>query len=153
MIEMTEPQPPAKEQALRSLESQIGASLPVDYRRFVLKHNGGWSHAYCMDYREKGYAKRQRFSVYHWLHCGLLKGRTSLLSVEAVLRNMSGELPEKAVPFAIEDQGDPLLLMLEPSRYGSVYFFSSRVVSGNLIKLAKSFTGFINGLKLDRIRA
>lgn len=154
MIEMTEPQPPATPQALLALEKQLGVSLPDDYRRFVLKHNGGWSHDYGMTYHEeKGDASPQRLSIFHWFAVGLSKKQTGILGVEEVLKNMSGELPGKAVPFAGDDLGDPLLLMLEPSDYGSVYFFSFQMIAGNMIKLAGSFSEFINGLTLDRRRS
>jgi hypothetical protein len=136
---------------LAAIEEEIGASLPPDYRAFLLLKNGGWFYRdilFPMPTNEIGVnlgiriVCRLREPVGEELH-----------DLRNVMDVHSGRIPPGTVPIA--DDGDNLILLDVGSEvYGTVWLWvrddeMSKEASENRIFVAPSFDLFAAGCRRD----
>jgi len=101
---------------LDKLEVRLGYKMPDDFRRFLLKYNGGMPFPYYYDVQgwQEPHAAVNEFN-------GILPGLYN--DIEVNLENRKGRLPEGFIPIANDPGGNTLLLSLVDETLGKVYFW------------------------------
>jgi anti-sigma B factor antagonist len=144
LIENTVP-PPTEEQ-VQAFESEIGTSLPQDYRAFLAHCNGGWADM-----------KIQHDAVYIMSINGLRKGHEYSLSY---CRRFIGNRIPKSLIWIMNDPGGNLICLGVTGRdRGHVYFWDHEgepdedswdgevESAGNIELIPGSFAEFLAGLR------
>ena len=138
----------ASKDLLVELESQIGATLPDDYRRFLEEENGGRPEPSGVVFQTMRGTEDARVRYF------LTVDRAEpLYTVFGFLKRFQGRLPPKMVPIASDSLGNLFLLNLEVSGYGAVLFWDHELQSmqgtssANLTTIAESFRTFVDSLE------
>ena len=122
------------EQDLQEFETLIGNRLPQDYKNHMLIYNGGYP-----DAESAYFGNIDNDICLSSLHH--LKGNDDDLLID--MHKTYDRLPNGIhIGYIL---GGGLSMSLEPNEHGSIYIHYSETVSP--IKIAKSFTEFISGLK------
>src|SRR5689334_10302031 len=99
---------PATDEDIRRLESQIGATLPADYREFILKNNGGRpDYDYIAFSTPEG--DLQDTDVLAFLS---LDENDRHYNVFRFLQAYKGRIPRSCLPVACDSGGNLMLLDL-----------------------------------------
>jgi hypothetical protein len=139
--------PPIDAQAVDEFERYLGMSLPADYRRFLLEHNGGVPKPNKFRINLEG----GEDSVHLFL--GLLSS-TSTVSLQTFARNRSRDMPLSVIPIAIDPGYHLLCMSIKKPDYGSIYFWNADLAAtdseipsyANLFLLSDSFNEFLSTL-------
>ncbi|WP_027710400.1 SMI1/KNR4 family protein [Zooshikella ganghwensis] len=132
-------------QDIDELENEIGCELPEDYKFFLQKYGESDLESWVKFPTEGG---------------GVYPGTFLGLDIIQKIEDCSERLPDKCIP--INDDGDDnlILLSLDQSCYGQIYFQHHSIGVGGALNtnenkwkttafLAKDFSSFICGLELD----
>lgn len=137
--------PPAIEQSVQAIEAAVGAELPEDYRRFLLRGDGGVPDRGAFSVPEGGSSVVNRF---------LSTRRDEDYSLWERLDYLPDFVPDGLLPIA-EDPGSNLVLLGVKGAYrGRVFFFyhdrpARRPIAEaeDITPLADSFAAFADGLR------
>jgi hypothetical protein len=143
--------PPPSQDAMAAFEAESGATLPDDYRWFLLQSNGGCLRGhYCFE-NEAAFVRVN--SV------GGLQGAHSLRAARACYQGHPVRIP-RALLWIMDDLGgNAVCLGLSGQHRGRVYFWDHDEepdpdewhgeveTAGNIRLLAESFTQFVAGLR------
>ncbi|MBN3839908.1 MULTISPECIES: SMI1/KNR4 family protein [Burkholderia] len=131
---------------LDQLEHQVGASLPLEYRRFLEKVNGGepsgnllWS------------GDRER--VVNYLFSSTVP-RGSIFSIEKNMETYGARFPKELICIGSAGGGDLILLSIKGDKVGGVYYWSHSFESesngdeywGNIEQVSDSLSHFFDML-------
>lgn len=129
------------ESQVRAFEADLGVALPVDYRRFLLEHNGGSPIICCFDVPGWGDSLVNEFY-------GL--GFSDYRSIDrAIERRVDVLSTTQTIPIGYDPGGNGIFMGVGPANFGVVYFWDHEEEDGALIQLAPSFEAFIEGLCAD----
>lgn len=142
--------PPATEACVAALESELGDRLPEDYRRFLLRHNGG-------RVRPGGFWLAVRTSPATALPDGEVETLSGLhggkySSLEQEFRSRRDRHPGDVIPIADDAFGNRFCLVIHGDRRGQVWFWDHErepprpVDWSNMDLIAESFDAFMRGL-------
>ena len=135
---------PLTEFDIQALEAEIGASLPKDYRDFLLAHNGG--RPTPADFPIIGLDKNPFGRLQDFL--GIDREFESS-DITWVFDVISDVVPRWIVPIGRTGCGDIVGLKVSEPQYGSVWFVDEHAPGDGpepLLPLAPSFGAFLNGL-------
>lgn len=136
------------EEEIEQLESQTGISLPVDYKAFLLEHNGGEPDP--SEFQTKD-GKVQSF-VSYFLPISNLVDDNLLEEIEGL--SQAGQIPSNLIPIATDPADNRIVLSVEGKERGKVYYWAwdeeddNHIASYKYIRLiADSFDDFIRLLR------
>lgn len=109
--------PPTSPEAVRRLEEAIHIRIPEDYRKFLLKYNGGGPDEtnYCFPKpvgNQSGVTISLFFPLEGWR-----------ITIEEEVKNYKGRVPRNLLPFGSDDSGNLFCLGLEGKSSGKVFFW------------------------------
>jgi hypothetical protein len=110
--------PALTEGALQTVEKKYGCQLPDDYRRFLLKENGGFPLLDCVPFTEGG--RKTASDVFCYL---AVCDEPAWASMEWNFDTFSSRLPKDTLPIARDSCGNLWLLKVGGENSGSVYFW------------------------------
>jgi len=146
---------PATEEAVVTLEEQIGSRLPEDYRRFMLRYNGGTPDPATFAFIEKTYGKSTSDAVRAFFSLG----DHEYYALEDSLATYTDRIPNGTLPIAEDGCGNLVLLGISgeddagQAIRGKVYFWDHELEPqdpldwSNVSPVADSFDDFLRGLK------
>lgn len=136
----------ATEDQLSALERRIGATLPDDYRQFLIEHNGGRPSP-----REFVAVDGDEGSAVHFFFT--LDSNAPFYQLTKKLDVYRDRIPRKLLPIACDPFGNLVLLDLGARVRGSVYFWDHERENpdgeagwDNMALVASSFGNFISTL-------
>lgn len=146
-LEMTNTHGPLDENCLKALEQLWGFQLPKDYRRFLLKYNGGRSEKSYFnfpDIPEGGSVVHTFFGIYKSENDNLLQR----------IIDIGDRYPSDSFPIADDVFGNRICLIVKGRNRGQVYFWDHEMEThegedpnyDNMTLIAESFTEFIENL-------
>jgi cell wall assembly regulator SMI1 len=140
-IELRRPGPTLDASALDALEHRLGVTIPVEYRDFLLAHNGGVPTHSVFDVSGEGEDSINQFFVV---------GSGSHTDLERAVRIYAGRLPPGAIPIAEDGLGNLVLLQASGARRGLVLFWDHEREADNPTEvLASSLSEFLRSLRPD----
>jgi|JI10StandDraft_1071094.scaffolds.fasta_scaffold532313_1 hypothetical protein len=131
---------PAKEKEVEGFEKQLvpPCVLPIDYRKFLLKYNGGsFTECVIADTAIGPVVAAQFYSLLEEDEYYIVRARNNLLKY----------VSENYVPVAVDPGGSYFLIDLSLSRCGAVDFWDHE--TGQFTNIADSFSNFIARLEVD----
>jgi len=137
--------PPIGAQAIDEFERYLGMSLPADYRRFLLEHNGGQPTPHSFLINDKQGSDIVDFFLG-------LKAEKLAFSLEEYAKHRKDHLPSNLISIARDPFRNVICLSLAGTDVGKVYFSDADfgVVGApdysNLYLLADSFDEFMSKL-------
>ena len=146
-IEVIESKRPTNLEEIAEFEKLIGATLPDDYKQFLLKHNGGHPVMASCDLLEAINEDNLAIDI-DWFYA-LHEGDISNLSKK--FKYSRDRLTNEYIPIACDNDGW-LCIAIKGENYGKVYYLTTnwsywKEEDLNYIYLvANTFTDFINGL-------
>ena len=131
---------------LAAFERAHRLSLPADYRRFLLRHNGGEPHPNVVDFVEGGCATSSDVRVLYGVYDADLL--TSLTHQLAVYR---GRIVPEGLAIAEDSGGNQYVLIVAGERAGQVFFWDHEQETdspgySNLHFIGASFSAFLDAL-------
>lgn len=140
------------ESRIASLERNLGATLPADFRNFLLGHNGGKRPTPCMiDYvGVDGFRSRALIAEFLGVES---PSESDIFKTYSFYLN-DERIPDCAVPIAKDIAGNLFCIRTDPANFGAVCFWDhelelSNEPEGNLALVAGSFSEFVSLLKPD----
>jgi hypothetical protein len=137
---------PIPEDRIQQFENRFGASLPEDYRAFLLQTNGGYPDP-------GGFAIRGTSDVSQVSRFLALDGER-WDDIEVYQDRYDGRIPAGWLPIGYDDFGNLLLLGLEGANRGRVAFWDHELERDDpvdadtpLTRLSSSFSSFVVGLR------
>jgi len=143
--------------AIHRFEQQIGATLPNDYRTFLLEVNGGrTASSHCV------FSLRKKNStILNSLHSlDDTDDRHDLATRQLYPKYPDNDLPPNALQIGFDDGGSSIVLMLSGPHHGEVWYLDAvdpRPEGSNprvewfdrrdVVKLANTFREFMDNLK------
>lgn len=135
------------EHILKVLELYWGFGLPMEYRSFLLKHNGGEPVEDIFNFKddkENGSDVRFFLGIYPDEHRNLLE----------YLKTYNGRIPKNLFPIAYDSCGNLICISTMGSDRGKIYFWDHEMEAyeveepdySNLTLIADSFDEFLNSL-------
>jgi hypothetical protein len=121
-FKLTDKGPRLDEKRVAAFEARRGVPLPAEYRRFLLRTNGGTPDP------EVGFAftegGRPSDSVLNQFY--ILKANADDPNLDEAIETFvdAGRMPSHLLPFADDQFGNQLCLSLGASDYGAVYFWN-----------------------------
>lgn len=145
-MEFTKVGPPVSEADVASFEVQVGASLPADYRAFILTTNGGVPSRNVIDDPVRAFVGVEGFFSLGPVHGDL--------SMADALATWDGRHPDGMLPIALCGGSNLLLLTLRGQTTHPVYYWEhdgeadegEPARTDNLTRLADSFTDLVGSL-------
>ncbi len=110
--------PTLTEDMIREVEEKYQCRLPDDYRRFLLKNNGGFPVPDCVTFEEAGRMTSSDVSCFH-----SIGDKRPWASIEWNLESLAERLPKDIIPIAHDSCGNLWLLNVDPDHGGSVIFW------------------------------
>lgn len=132
---------PATERQVARFEKRIGASLPEDYRQFLLTINGGSRPGLGWELPNLG------ISIHTFY--GLCRDFHDLNdAVEPILQQdeWTEYLPSNSIPIACDLASDPFLLKYSGEDVGSIWYWDHELLHGEGIKIAENFDALVSML-------
>ncbi|WP_027251436.1 SMI1/KNR4 family protein [Photobacterium halotolerans] len=146
MLDFFDASEKVSDDAIKVLESFIGASLPEDYYVFLSSKGGGYPQPDCFRFmNEDEGSSIQRFY-------GL--NRSDDYDLVRKLKTYSNRIPSESIPVACDPGGNQICLMIRGKNRGKIYFLDHEFESEydpaipnefNMKLISNSFTEFING--------
>jgi len=121
MVKIDTPKPPLSEARLVQVEEKIGIRLPEQYRRFLLKYNGGQPIPASFHYKTE--AGPYSGSMVDWF-LAIYDGEYN--NFESWFELCKGEqprVPANLVPIAHDPGGNLICISVSGSDQGAVYFW------------------------------
>ncbi|MCE7989946.1 MAG: SMI1/KNR4 family protein [Caldilinea sp. CFX5] len=148
-LEITGTMPLLTEDAIAAVERQIGVSLPIAYRSFLLRYNGGRPEPNMFPI-QGFYADTH--GLLEWFFCIAEDDIYDLTENELVYRN---RVPSDLLPIATDPGGNLLCLAVKGDRYGRIYFWhhedegeeGAPPTYNNVYSVADSFENLLNSLQ------
>ncbi len=146
MVKMTDSQEPISEREIVDLESKCRIKLPVDYRDFLLKYNGGRPEPNCFDFKNTDDGSDVK------LFYGFRKNYEYNLGKQIELRQ--NRLPIDLFPIAEDSGGNVICIGIRGEYSGKIYFWDHELEAdagevpdfSNITLIADSFQEFLDGL-------
>jgi cell wall assembly regulator SMI1 len=151
----------ATEKALKRFEKKIKAQLPKDYREFLLQTNGGYTEK-VLSYPFTLNGKPSASNIDSFYGLSEEEGEGSLIENFDTFRDKDEpRMLDYMIPIGEDEGGNQIVLLLNKKEYGHVYFWDheSEIDFENMEEgesdrdnchpIAKSFTEFLNLLKVD----
>ncbi len=142
--------PTLTEDSLHAVEQKYSCQLPDDYRKFLLKNNGGFPSPDCVDFEEAG--QKTASDVFCFFAIG---DERAWASMEWHHNTYSGRLPKNMLPIARDSCGNLWLLCVGGEHAGSVFFWDhgsfdtfDETDLANWPRVATSFTKFRDNLRI-----
>lgn len=126
------------EHVLKLLEMDWGFSLPLEYRKFLLEHNGGEPTSSFFNFKEKGEDGsdvRAFLSLYPTKDTNLL----------AHIKTFKDRYPRGFFPIGFDSFGNLILIAVTGQERGGIYFWDHE--NENTALLADNFDQFISELQ------
>ena len=134
--------------AIDKFEASVGMVLPIGYRKFLLKHNGGVFEEANMIVPQVG--EEVSFEVFNGL------GLMTQLDVASHYESLKAHLPEQTIPIGRDPGGNPFLIDLSrDDEPGSVYYWdihrmlNKKTRKAIAYQLTKSFDDFLASLPME----
>lgn len=142
------PKTPALPGIIR-IESMFNAKIPTDYRDFLIKNNGGFSHVYGVPFfTEDGY--EDVYGVYSWATVGIDEKRNgcNFYCMEKSLRQSFFQDSDRQglLPIADTTSGPPVVISIRPDDYGRIYICARHIMSF----VEESFSELLSKLRYDK---
>ena len=115
--------PPIDEARLRALEETIGATLPDDYRAFMLEYNGG-----VPEQEVFTFDKRNKSSVNYFNSIDHENQALDLMEAWQVLKP---RLPKEVFPIGDDNGGATIAIVVSGPRRGEVWFCTEERPTGS----------------------
>jgi hypothetical protein len=128
---------------LATFESRIGATLPNDYRDYLLTHNGGKPNPCSF----KVGRDSSRLHHVYGLHSG-----PAYCRLDRKYNMLRGRIPENTIPIADDPGGNKVCIVIHGTQKGQIYFWNHELESestptlDSLTSLSESFTQFCSEL-------
>lgn len=126
---------------IEEFEEKYNIVLPVQYRNFLLKYNGGYPEFFCFKI-----SKEQGENIVNMFYC--IGDEDD--SLEQSWEYLEDILPEGFIPIADDPSGNQICLGILGQYIGKIYFFIHDVCNdkkmNNMIFLANGFDSFFNNL-------
>jgi len=153
-IEIVESPGPIDAALLEGFERRLPATLPGDFRSFLLSTNGGFSHSYSLDYTSTAFGE-QSTAIFLWGSLGAPFKQNYFMSIEGVSESAKGLIPSGTIPIASPESGHELILLsLNRENYGAILHYDDETAPEKATsKVAASFAAFSDRLKLVRRRS
>jgi hypothetical protein len=160
---LTNTAPPVDLDHLKAFELIIGASLPDDYRKFLLATNGGIGH-FSTPFSRMNRPGRGKYRVRSWAGLRLEPKYLSLWFLRGAFQSLELRIPLQLLPIGF-DPGDGVFCIGLTDEYrGKMYYFYSEEEGipasigddlsidelENLTLIAPSFAEMISYLKVER---
>ena len=151
-IEMTDVGPKLSEEELAKFEEQIGFTLPISYRKFLLAYNGGNPSPYFYVVPKWHYQQ----SLVNEFN-GIDPDGEHIIDLRETIELLASRLPKGFIPIAGDPGGNCVLISLDGPTYGKIYFWDHENEPedctenlsdyANIYWLADDFEDFLNNLK------
>ena len=147
--------PPAPEKAIRSLESDLGGTLPDDYRAFLVRCNGGFCGGSLWFKGPTPEGEKADAGVHH---IGGFR-RESYFSIQKSVECYKGRISSDLLWIMDDPFGNAICLGVKGPHQGKVFFWDHEEepdpdewdggveTAGNVSLLANSFSDFVAGLQ------
>lgn len=147
IIKFLEGGPPLSDEDIKLLESSVGVFLPSEYRKFLLRQNGGRPTPNAFSIR--GLANNPFGTIHYFFGIGDAIESCNLDWNYAVL---NGRLPSNLIAIADDPCGDLICLTLFGDDAGSVVFWDRHTEPNepsyeNVYQVAESFKEFLDGIQ------
>lgn len=139
MNDFLNPAGACSDEEVAKFESEIGYSLPGDYRNFLLNTNGGDAVSNSVSI---GDGDSTSVRAFYGLNSEGSKG--SLIS-RIGFYGSEPDVPKNAIAIAFDDGGWSFMLYLSGARLGQVWLMDSE---RNLQFIAKDFRSFVNSIDI-----
>ena len=126
---------------LKDLEGFLGLKLPQDYRNFLLEHNGKKFLKNTFEISKGEYSV-----VHHVYRLSNDNDYFDLLNAYKNKRNTRFEENNNFLVIADDNVGNYVILSLDLSTFGEIYFYDNDTLGNNYTKLANSFEEFYSSL-------
>ena len=146
MIEIDEPAKPVTEKRLSNFESEIGATLPIEYRQFLLKFNGGSPFPDTVEI--KGMPESQT-DVLEFFGVDAFDESSDLRWNK---ETFSDRVPAQMLPIACDSGGSFFCLLLAGEDSGKVIYVDLQFVGGPkqhapFYEVAENFNAFLGKIR------
>jgi len=152
-MQMTEHNNPTSEQEIQKFGELIHATLPYDYRNFLLKYNGGKPEYYIFPENDNTY--QLALDLLHGLNTN-----NNYSDLKWNYNTYTDRIMDSFIPIADEIGGDQFVLGVKGDFKGKVYLwdhneeldndkFQENILPDNMYLLADSFTDFMEQLEED----
>jgi hypothetical protein len=121
-------------EVITSLEKHIGKALPSDYKDFIVKYNGGYPQQPNSVIDNKNVSVRYFFGL----------NVNNNYDLGHILNLYKDVIPLNSIPIAEDNSGNLIVLSLDTSSYGEIFFWDHEDIK--LTTIARSFTDFIDSL-------
>jgi hypothetical protein len=132
---------------IEQLESQIEKPLPIDYKTFLLKYNGGCPtpNAFPIE----GLANNPFGTIQVFFRVG---GHIESSNIDWNCEVYNGRLPDNLLPIACDDGGDLICISIYGKDAGAVVFWDAHQETNeptynNVYPIADSFSRFIMSIQ------
>lgn len=144
--EITRPGTKITEVDVKRLEKKLNVHLPIEYKDFLIRNNGGRVHPRYFLIGGPIDDNIGQVQLFYSIDHQIESCRPDW-NYEVFL----GRIPKNYFPIAAEDCGDIICLSLDPKNYGSIHYWdhNGEGVSRNfenVYEAAPTFTEFLNGL-------
>lgn len=134
---------------LEKTESRLGFKFPIDYKDFLLKHNGGTPKPNTFIFIEKSIQSNSLVDFFHAIYDA---GSDGNLELDYNYFRSSSRIPPNIVPIAGDPFGNFICLSVAGNDKGKMYFWDHESEPQNssyenLSLIADSFTKFLSILK------
>lgn len=125
-------EPVATQRDVAAFEKIIGATLPADYRQFLLEHNGGRPQrtdaqhedaAFSVQWQGQPWAESRREALLHGFYS--LNDKSALawrIAEEGFIRQR--RIPADLIPIGVDVAANQILLGLTGARRGQVFYWA-----------------------------
>ncbi len=132
------------EKKIAEVETRLGINFPSEYKRFLLKHNGGYPTP--SEFSLNGEKDKSNISYFLAIHEG---ESSNLLSMANI---MAERIPGDMLPIAYDDFGNLVLIGVTGLRLGQIFFWDHEQEnpedgSASLTYLADSLPVFLGTLR------
>jgi len=136
------------EKDVEQTETKLGVSLPVDYRTFLLRHNGGWPEPSTFPLENNPSDDHARV---HYFLCIEEEDPYNLIDWA---EDFQGRVPPGLLPIAVDPGGNLVCVSTSGGKSGTVYFWDHEEEAGegetpgydNVYYVAENFEDFLNML-------
>ena len=132
------------ESDILKFEQRIGLRLPIEYREFILLHNGGEPSPEVFPLIGHPTSKRDILNRFLCIEDGNLYDISYMISI------LGDQLPNDLLPIAIDPGGNLICIGIKGERHSKIYFCALHEgLSGeiNIYPLADSFIRFLESLE------
>ena len=148
MLTIKRSREPLQEQDITRVEAELGYSLPPQYRRFLLQHNGGRPHPDAFLIADNPVDDHGLVDMFLCVKPG------DLYHIVAWAARYRSRIPAELLPIAVDPGGNLICLATQGERTGKVYFWDHEEETpegndpgtDNIYVIAGSFDSFLASL-------